>query len=537
MAKTKKPIQQVNICLIKSSVSLPTGALESRATLTSINATATTLPNGVLYYKPANPKPASWRSFVSSGFDASSLPPFLSETPSALLFFKAGPPKNQRLFAVTFGYARSWLKQSALEADFGLRTALNLCEPDTLRAVDFRTIEERSRISRVQLSEAGSVDAFQMNMDTSLLRGVEAESKDKKVCERLGARWQNLIVAARITLADLPKLAKQLLSTYKKKLPDGFKWIDNVRRESDPVKINTLEADLEQRVAAGTLDRISLAIPEVSGSPVNIAARLFKPANTASELPSDFADYLSSRPHKNVWTVPTAKMSHKVFLVDTATDKTIQKISVFSCIVAEIDHHGELYLLADGEWFQLDRNFVKHVNEKVQALDVVPHHFPAWKKAEPEGDWNDRACDPAQGGWADAAKLDKSNLAHGGGRSKIEPADLVTTGGVLGHAKRRDKRSGGLSHLFAQGVVASRLIARDDTFRAKVVAAIPTSHPAIAKKLKRPFDPKNWIVTYIILGADASNPGGSLPFFSKVNLLGAVEALQDMRYRVGVIGV
>ena len=189
MAKTKNPIQQVNICLIKSSVSLPTGALESPATLTSINATATTLPNGVLYYKPANPKPASWRSFVSSGFNASSLPPFLSETPSALLFFKAGPPKNQRLFAVTFGYARSWLKQSALEADFGLRTALNLCEPDTLRAVDFRTIEERSRISRVQLSEAGSVDAFQMNMDTSLLRGVEAESKDKKVCERLGARW------------------------------------------------------------------------------------------------------------------------------------------------------------------------------------------------------------------------------------------------------------------------------------------------------------------------------------------------------------
>ena len=63
----------------------------------------------------------------------------------------------------------------------------------------------------------------------------------------------------------------------------------------------------------------------------------------------------------------------------------------------------------------------------------------------------------------------------------------------------------GLSHGFAQGVVASRLIARDDKFRAKVGAAIPTSHAAIAEKLSRRglSGPQKWIVTYIILGADA----------------------------------
>jgi uncharacterized protein (TIGR04141 family) len=170
----------------------------------------------------------------------------------------------------------------------------------------------------------------------------------------------------------------------------------------------------------------------------------------------------------------------------------------------------------------------------MSQIPRLTHSLPAWNSGEIEGDWNKRACK----GWKEAALLDKSNPLHGGGGSRIEPADILTTGGLFGHAKRRDKSSSGLSHLFAQGVVAARLIKQDSEFRKKVAKCIPASHNGLAKKLNgTSFDARKWTVGYIILGADVARPAETLPFFSKVNLRGAVQQLKDMDYNVGIIGV
>jgi uncharacterized protein (TIGR04141 family) len=210
--------------------------------------------------------------------------------------------------------------------------------------------------------------------------------------------------------------------------------------------------------------------------------------------------------------------------------ETIQ--SVYRCIVAEFDHGGDRYLLVDGEWFHLNRDFVNEVDGAMKTIPVLPHSLPAWNDGEAEGDWNERACTS----WDAAALLDKSNIAHGGGRSRIEPADILTKGQVFGHVKRRDKSSSGLSHLFAQGVVAARLIYQDEAFRKKVAKCIPPSHKAQAAKLNNNFDPRLWTIGYILLGADEKKPASSLPFFSKVNLKGAIEQLRLMSYKVGIIG-
>ena len=216
-----------------------------------------------------------------------------------------------------------------------------------------------------------------------------------------------------------------------------------------------------------------------------------------------------------------------------------EHISVFNCIAAEFDHNDGRYLLADGEWFRLKREFVQEVNDSIARIPVLEHQLPAWNhsdddgKPEREDDWNTRACES----WSEAALLDKSNISHGGGSSKIEPADILTKDGVFGHAKRRDKSSSGLSHLFAQGVVAAQLISQDQDFRRKVAQIVPDSHNPIASKLNGQFNPSDWTIGYILLGANGANPAGDLPFFSKVNLKGAAERLRMMRYQIGLIGV
>ncbi|MCC6682211.1 MAG: TIGR04141 family sporadically distributed protein [Phycisphaeraceae bacterium] len=530
--KSEDRLEQINIHLLKSEITDFKNAIAYGKSPKHISASADVLPNAVLYFEDPPKKPSSWRSFLAPGF-STALPQFDAKHASALLFFQAGNSNTKRSFAVTLGYGRALLSESALEPDFGLRTALNLCNPDTLRAVNYRTIEERTRITRTQLSDAGSVDAFRINMDTDLLRGLEAESNNKDVCERLGARWSNLIVAARVEIGDLPTLATKLLGYRKKKLPTQYAWIDNVRRVTDPSCIQSLDAELEHRVKTKQFDGIRLAIPEITGSTVGIDAKLFEPTTEAEDFTSDFNEYLNKRKKQVEWSVQSAKMNQRVYLIDTGSGAEREHTPVYRCIVAEFDHDGNRYLLIDGEWFLLNPNFVNLINKAMTQIPHPAHSLPAWT-GEKEGDWNKHACVA----WKDAALLDKSNPLHGGGGSKIEPADIVTKAGLFGHVKRRDKSSSGLSHLFAQGVVSARLIKQDADFRKKVAKCIPSSHKGLCQKLNgTSFDARKWTVSYIILGADTAKPAETLPFFSKVNLRGAIQQLKDMEYNVGIIGV
>jgi uncharacterized protein (TIGR04141 family) len=73
---------------------------------------------------------------------------------------------------------------------------------------------------------------------------------------------------------------------------------------------------------------------------------------------------------------------------------------------------------------------------------------------------------------------------------------------------------------------------------ADVAEELPKWHATLANELRATnFDPRQWTVGYVLLGADAANPAGGLPFFSKVNLRKHADRLASMQYRVGLIGV
>lgn len=523
-----KAIEYVHIHLLKKGTAKAALAVESAKPLNWKRANQRLLPGGNLCFHAPPPTTVGWRAFLLPGFGGS-LPDFKSQHASAVLFFTV----KRRIFAVTFGYGRTLLSERCLEADFGLKTALKLCKEGTLKAVDYRTIEERTRIGRIQLSEEAPVGAFGMDLDTDLLRGLEAMSKDKSVCERLAARWASLTVGARIELKDLPGLASRILDIYEHgALPREFRWIDNVHRITDPGQIGTLDTLLKGNLDGGTHANIRLALPEITGEGIAIDAKLFKA--DGPEFDSDVGTYLAARPRRVGDTITAAKTSHHVLLLDSANHKVRLRIPVYRCLVAELVEKDQLYLLADGEWFALNKGFVTTINKAVNRIRTMRHKWPAWKTGEREDRYNKRACKA----WAITALLDKANISIGGGHSTVEPADLATTGRVLGYVKRRDKNSSGLSHAFSQGMVSATLMTRDRDFRRALAARLPTSHGAIARELRAAgFDARQWTIAYVILGADATQPAASLPFFSKVNLKKHVQQLEAMQYDVRLIGV
>lgn len=518
-----KVLESVNLCVLRKSVTSFEDAIVRRRKPRSLIATKQ-LKGATLFFIAPPVKPTRWQEFLRPAFGAD-VDQFRSKHASAVLVFKAG----RRTFAATFGYGRSLLNESALDPEFGLRAALNLYREGTLRAVDFRTIEERTRIERVQLSDEGGVGAFGLDADTALLRGFEARSRDTNVCERLAARWSTITVTARVDVSDLPELASKLLDLSKKRLPDEFQWIENVQRVSDRMRVGELDAELERRLDGGELEAIRLAIPEIADFTSPLDARLFKP--NGPEFDSSVETYLKLRPRKVDSTIGAAKTSHKLLLIDAAVRAVKSEHSIYSCLVAEIDFAKRRYLLADGEWFELNREFVSEVETALSGIEVAALDVPDWKKAEREDEWIARAAKQ----WKGTAVLDKATIPHGGSHSKIEVADLVSLDRMLTHVKRRDKNSSGLSHLFSQGGVSSELLSADLSFRGKFADMLPATHKTLSRELRQDkFDAAGWTLAFVILGADRKAPCSSLPFFSKVNLRRHVTNIRSRRYRVVV---
>lgn len=125
--------------------------------------------------------------------------------------------------------------------------------------------------------------------------------------------------------------------------------------------------------------------------------------------------------------------------------------------------------------------------------------------------------------------MDRENISHGGGHSKIEFCDLYTKDKTIIHVKHYGG-SAVLSHLFAQGVVSGELFLADSKFREKVNDKLSQSHKIQDIKIK-PIASDYTIIYGII---SSSEHDLEIPFFSKVSLKNAKRRLETFGYKVFV---
>jgi uncharacterized protein (TIGR04141 family) len=109
--------------------------------------------------------------------------------------------------------------------------------------------------------------------------------------------------------------------------------------------------------------------------------------------------------------------------------------------------------------------------------------------------------------------MDKQNISYGGGQSKVELCDILTTDKKFIHIKPYSG-SATLSHLFNQAVVSAELVLGDAEFRAK--ANIKIGELSTDQSFKITTATKPDVILAIISENDLERP--PIPFFSKVAL-------------------
>ncbi|WKL87210.1 TIGR04141 family sporadically distributed protein [Aeromonas caviae] len=485
---------------------------------------------GILYIKIAQEKRPYWVP-LADAIVGRAIDQLSNKSSSAVLLIRV----NSKVLAFTFGYGRFLLNIGCFEQDFGLKTALNTLNHQSLRSVELHTLEDQPIQKKSQATRDSDASVFGIDIFRDVLRAVTGSP-------RVGIGYKNISggdaiysFGMEMLVEDIPKIAEDLLGYYNLDLyKQSFSWVDNIRRVKDTASISALD-DLLLAAVKRRDESIVVTLPEiiewdsVLGFSFTRSKRDLSPTiDTGKYLENIVPDSISVESIRR----------DRLYITDIHDNEFAH--SLYECLYFELDGVNSKKVIFGGNWYEIDKSFMNGIDATLALIELSDIPFPSievWdegekKKIEAEGDYNERVAVSL-----DCYLLDKKLVKCSKTTSPIELCDLLTKDKKLIHVKHRKGGSAGLSHLFAQGSVSAEVMLGDRAFRKearKVLRRI--SHSAHELIPIDGLKSSDYEVVFLILGDTNLSVKENLPFFSKVNLTLVFENLSQRGYEVKIAG-
>lgn len=509
---------------------------------------------GMIYVKrkPLEPKRPPWAKSLDF-LHGKAVHGLETSSSSAVLALRI----DGKILIFSFGYGRYLLDEDKFVPDFGIKTALNTLNHDSLRTVDLFSLEQEPIQRKSQAIKGSNINMFGVDVSRDVLRAVTGDPIKKIPWSAISGGGPQYSFTVKIKkYEELTEIARQLIAKYDvKDYQARFAWVDNIQRIKNGKLIDELNAELLTELNAEKSDTVKISLPGASDWS-NIFGFTYTNAKTDYKPSPEIADYYAANPG-GALTLDKLK-SHRLFCITMNGDDS--SYSIYESVYFECLYHGKLHILFSKEWFTIDQDYVMRVELALNDVPMSALKFPNVKTVpvartskptakpgagakktskivkavkstslEPEGDYNERI--------AVALKmhlLDKKLVKSDGSASPIEVCDLLSDMGHFVHVKHRKGYSAGLSHLFAQGRVAGELLLSDQNFRTNARAHLK----GLAKNLipVGKLDPTACEIVFLVLGGDPVAVRQELPFFSKVNLLATYRSLSDRQFKVSICG-
>ena len=521
-----KKTQHLTVLLLREDIAEFEDALDAPTDLERLDL-APGLPfEGRFYVQRRAAHEPGWLAFVQSGL-AGQLAGVLNAGTAGVLLLRTA----DRLFAVTFGLGRFLLKSDAYVRDFGLRVVLNAVDPDRLRSIELRVVEEMVISRRTDASRVSTPAAFGLNPGRDILRGVAGQPTDRALYGRQIVGSDAVAANLKVDFEELGEIAGRFLAAYNDTLyRQRFAWIDQVKVVRDKATVRELDGDLVASLARDDEGRPYLAPPTML--PWSNVEFTFTGDRGERHADLDIDDYLENRQ-----ALPDIDRLRADDVHAMAVDSGIEldRWSVYACLVFETIREGKTFVLSEAQWFEVAPSLVDEVTTGLRRIAVGTVVMPLARDGEWEGDYNVRAA-AAPGRILLDRQLSRVAQEHG----PIEICDILTDQRQFVHVKRKTQ-SATLSHLFAQGRIAAEVFLRDGDLRDRLRSDIAAINPAIASTIPESGErirTADFEVAYGIISPTPTEIPLGLPFFSRLNLLRTVEYLRDtLGYRASVIGI
>lgn len=474
---------------------------------------------GAFYFEESGVSPPSWlKNFFGETLEGDIK--LLSASARGVLFVSIEHNAAKIAFIVSFGLGRHMVKQGIIEDRFGLKVVLNSVARGSLRSIDKTTLGSVPRHTREQIGRDSVASDFGIDIEQDLVSSVTGKSRYGELGKTIAGK-DSLAVSAKV---DVSNIKEFLAFCYERYLSEDYKeeydWIDQIADIRNPQIIDDLNKELLKRIEQKDFGKIWMAVPEVVDWVDIKGFRYLRPKKADLRDDLDIKDFLAAL-DSDVTDIEVLKLA-RVYVVSAKTDEVTDHWSAYRCIYAELEQGGLTYILNNGRWYQVTKDFAQQVTEGFAQMEESAAGLPDYAHAD-ENAYNQAASEAL----LDSCCMDREMIRHGGGHSSIEFCDIYERGAKrLIHVKHYGGSSH-LSHLFAQGAVAGELFVADVAFRQKLNDKLPDGFK-LAEPKNRPV-PGDYEVVYGII-SDSLKPI-NIPFFSKVSLRNAKRRLDGYGYK------
>lgn len=501
-----------------------------------------TSPVGKLFYETSPAEPPIWASFLEAG--APGIKAKLSgQHASAVLLLEAGPKGAQRLFAICFGQGHHAVETDYMERQFGLRVVLNSVSRNNLRVLDGTRLDATVIQRRTQASRESDLSEFGFDTHSELLRMASGKPADATLAKAMTGK-DAVQIRKKIAFSQLPELCRELLDRYNGiEYKKDFKFIDQLT----PVPRGRLSESLDKllhgelvKLVNGGDSELHLAVPDIL--PTNASAVLSYFGSHLPHKKEQFADlaiedYISELKKAGASAIKNMDdiRTHEVRSRNTESKQYIGNLKVYDCMVYETMHDKRDYVLFDGQWYEVSKEYRDEVEAAYKGLLK-----PAFVESSSARNERELIAELSATTYPDLLCIDQSKVnPKGVSNANLEPCDFLSRTKQLIHLKDSEA-SAPLSHLWSQGLNSAEALVSDSKFRtgfrdaakkreadygrSGFVALLPTA----AK-----ITPSEYAVVYGVLKPKSKRTGHlNLPFFSKVALRAAAERITLMGFPV-----
>jgi len=460
---------------------------------------------------------AKWGHFLQQGV-AAKLPDLRSTPHAAVLFLEV----DGRTFALVFGMGRYMLRDTSYEAEFGIRSALNAVDPKGIRSADTFQFEAVAVHKRTQASRDTSLGDLEIDPTREQFRSVTGRARTRQLAEKITGNEGGLGTNVRLKFADLPSHCSAVLATYRAKTYQAaFPRFENLQRMIDKAKIEALEEKLVERLKNRNTTGIYLSPPEPIDYDDFSGFSLSPKGEVVTEMAVEA--YLTHCRDLGNLDVETLKR-HRVFLRKETVDEPLARWSVFKSLICEFPEGRNVFVLIGGEWFKVARTFAGQVHDFVNSIPEVDVGLPPVVAARTEPDYLAEVQTAGNG----LIVLDRKLAYCEEAGHSIEVCDVLTPNRDFVHVKRKDGGSADLSHLFNQGRCSALALIRDEQFRSEARGYLEEFGNAAVRRVPKTRPTMgSFRVVYAIMGRYTGRVSESLPFFSKMCLMSAVQQLAE----------
>lgn len=525
MPKLDKKNYKLSIYLLKESIKDFENALKS-GSVSSFDFNDTVQVEGKVFVGNTKKSEPDWRLLLQDGID-DILPPLDNASNRAIAMFKI----DGRIYVIPFGYGKSLLKDEVIERDFGLKTALNIINADKLQSIDKANISDMALLTRTQASRKGNPNQFNVDVIKDLLRSVTGEPTviDGEGFGNVITGNEAVYISPYTNISSIPIILKKLADEYKKDTyKERFDWIDNIKIEKDPSIIEELRMNLISDIQSKNNLQITLAPPYIIDWDTFENVSYTEKGNIYTNF--DINDFYKER-DSLLSTLDWDKFcGYKIFTKESYSDIK-QSRSILSYIYYETELRNKKYLFTLSNWYRVNSNYYDEIRSYCQNFEESALTYVVCAGGDDEGTYNEKLADSSDNYILLDKKLIKSEIV----RSEIEACDVFTTTKEFIHVKFRSGSST-LSHLFAQGRVASYSLLRDKTFRKNLrnkLSSLGFDRNLIPLEYKD-LKSSDYTITFAIIENKSRSFIDALPFFSLINFRLLAEDLSMLGFNVRV---